>query len=137
MYAYTGFPRSLNALGEPMKVVDARKQRGVQDVLGREAGPVARGQELLELGAANQTKLFGAMFARQPRLAEPGTRHDGALQDAIPTPASTHGAPFLVALAADPTLVRTAFHPDRSRYARWRMASITTLIAREELRWLG
>lgn len=60
MVAYTGFPRSLNALGELMKVVDARKQRGVQDVPGREAGPVHRRQELLELGTANQTKLIGA-----------------------------------------------------------------------------
>ena len=60
MYAYTGFPRSLNALGELMKVVDARKQRGVQDAPGREAGPVPRGQELLDLGTANQTKLIGA-----------------------------------------------------------------------------
>jgi len=59
MYAYTGFPRSLNALGELMKVADARKQRGVQDAPGREPGPVPRGQELLELGTANQTKLIG------------------------------------------------------------------------------
>jgi 4-carboxymuconolactone decarboxylase len=60
MYAYTGFPRSLNALGELMKVVDARKQRGVQDAPGREPGPVPKGQQLLELGTANQTKLIGA-----------------------------------------------------------------------------
>jgi 4-carboxymuconolactone decarboxylase len=60
MYAYTGFPRSLNALGELMEVVDARKQRGVQDAPGREPGPVPKGQELLELGTANQTKLLAA-----------------------------------------------------------------------------
>ena len=60
MYAYTGFPRSLNALGEMMKVVDARKQRGVQDAPGREPAPVPQGQALLELGTANQTKLIGA-----------------------------------------------------------------------------
>jgi 4-carboxymuconolactone decarboxylase len=60
MYAYTGFPRSLNALGEMMKVVDARKQRGIQDAPGREPGPVPKGQELLALGTANQTKLVGA-----------------------------------------------------------------------------
>ncbi|CAN5693945.1 carboxymuconolactone decarboxylase family protein [soil metagenome] len=60
MYAYAGFPRSLNALGELMKVMDARKQRGVQDAPGREAGPVPQGQALLELGTANQTKLIGA-----------------------------------------------------------------------------
>ena len=40
LYAYTGFPRSLNALAELMKVVDARKQRGVQDAPGR--NPFAR-----------------------------------------------------------------------------------------------
>ena len=36
LYAYTGFPRSLNALGELMKVLEARKQRGIQDAPGRE-----------------------------------------------------------------------------------------------------
>jgi alkylhydroperoxidase/carboxymuconolactone decarboxylase family protein YurZ len=60
MYAYAGFPRSLNALGELMKVAEGRKQRGVQDAPGREAGPVPQGQALLELGTANQTKLIGA-----------------------------------------------------------------------------
>jgi 4-carboxymuconolactone decarboxylase len=60
MYAYTGFPRSLNALGEFMKVLDARKQRGVQDAPGREPGPVPAGKDLLALGTANQTKLSGA-----------------------------------------------------------------------------
>jgi len=60
LYAYAGFPRSLNALGELMKVVDARKQRGIQDALGRDPGPVPTGKELLAAGTANQTKLSGA-----------------------------------------------------------------------------
>src|SRR4051794_25355387 len=60
LYAYAGFPRSLNALGELMKVVDARKQRGVQDAPGRDPGPVPTGKELLAVGTANQTKLSGA-----------------------------------------------------------------------------
>lgn len=60
LYAYAGFPRSLNALAELMKVVDARKQRGVQDAAGRDPGPLPTGQELLALGTANQTKLSGA-----------------------------------------------------------------------------
>jgi 4-carboxymuconolactone decarboxylase len=60
MYAYTGFPRSLNALGELMKVVDARKQRGVQDAPGRDpATPIPSGKDLLAAGTANQTKLSG------------------------------------------------------------------------------
>lgn len=75
MYAYTGFPRSLNALGELMKVVDARKLRGVQDAPGREPGPVPKGQELLALGTANQTKLVGApvsgpLFEFSPAIDE-------------------------------------------------------------------
>src|SRR4051812_45046511 len=60
LYAYAGFPRSLNALGELMKVVEARRQRGVQDAPGRDPGPVPTGKELLALGTANQTKLSGA-----------------------------------------------------------------------------
>ena len=61
LYAYTGFPRSLNALGELMKVVEARKQRGIVDALGREpvqAIPV--GDELIAIGTANQTRISGA-----------------------------------------------------------------------------
>lgn len=60
LYAYTGFPRSLNALAELMKVLDARKQRGLQDPAGRDPGPVPTGKELLAVGTANQTKLSGA-----------------------------------------------------------------------------
>ncbi|MBZ9780161.1 carboxymuconolactone decarboxylase family protein [Pseudomonas sp. REP124] len=61
LYAYSGFPRSLNALGELMKVVEARKQRGVQDDPGREPGRVVPvGNELLAAGRANQTRIAGA-----------------------------------------------------------------------------
>lgn len=40
LYAYTGFPRSLNALNELMKVVETRKQRGIEDIEGK--APIAR-----------------------------------------------------------------------------------------------
>jgi quercetin dioxygenase-like cupin family protein len=60
LYAYAGFPRSLNALGELLKVVEARKQRGVQDLPGREAGrTVATGNELIVAGRTNQTEISG------------------------------------------------------------------------------
>jgi len=59
LYAYTGFPRSLNALGELMKVLDARKQRGIQDPAGREPTPLPPDSDILSLGTANQTKLLG------------------------------------------------------------------------------
>lgn len=60
MYAYAGFPRSLNALDQLMKVLDARQQRGLRDAPGREPAPVKTGRALLEAGTANQTKLAGA-----------------------------------------------------------------------------
>jgi len=61
LYAYAGFPRSLNALTELMKVVDARKQRGVQDEAGQApTRPIPSGDALLAAGTANQTRLIGA-----------------------------------------------------------------------------
>jgi alkylhydroperoxidase/carboxymuconolactone decarboxylase family protein YurZ len=61
LYAYAGFPRSLNALSELMKVVDARKQRGVQDEAGQApTRPIPSGDALLAAGTANQTRLIGA-----------------------------------------------------------------------------
>lgn len=61
LYAYTGFPRSLNALGELMKVLDARKQRGIHDAPGREPSRVIlTGDALLAAGKANQTRISGA-----------------------------------------------------------------------------
>ncbi|MBZ7184455.1 hypothetical protein FMK59_02000 [Klebsiella michiganensis] len=61
LYAYTGFPRSLNALSELMKVVEARKQRGIKDVEGKEpVAPIPVGDELRRVGTANQTKISGA-----------------------------------------------------------------------------
>ena len=60
LYAYAGFPRSLNALGELMKVVDARKQRGIDDAAGSEPSrSIPTGDALLAAGTANQTKLAG------------------------------------------------------------------------------
>ena len=61
LYAYVGFPRSLNALGELLKVVDARKQRGNEDAPGREPSrPIPTGDQLLAVGTANQTRISGA-----------------------------------------------------------------------------
>jgi 4-carboxymuconolactone decarboxylase len=76
LYAYAGFPRSLNALGELMKVLDARRQRGVQDAPGRDPSvPLPVGKELLALGTANQTRLSGApvrgpLFEFAPQVDE-------------------------------------------------------------------
>jgi alkylhydroperoxidase/carboxymuconolactone decarboxylase family protein YurZ len=63
LYAYAGFPRSLNALGELMKVLERRKERGITDQPGSDSGPVPVGDELLRVGTANQTKLVGVPVA--------------------------------------------------------------------------
>lgn len=64
LYAYAGFPRSLNALTELMKVLDARKQRGIQDAPGREPShAIPKGDALRAAGTANQTKLVGQPVA--------------------------------------------------------------------------
>jgi alkylhydroperoxidase/carboxymuconolactone decarboxylase family protein YurZ len=60
MYAYAGFPRSLNALTELMRVLDTRKGQGIEDASGRDPGPVPEGAALLAAGTANQTRLSGA-----------------------------------------------------------------------------
>lgn len=61
VYAYAGFPRSLNALGELMKVAEARRARGVDDAPGRAPSHAApQGAALLAAGTANQTKLSGS-----------------------------------------------------------------------------
>jgi len=64
LYAYTGFPRSLNALSELMKVVEARKQRGIKDVEGKEPlqGPLFDFAPVINQFL--QTHLFGDIFAR-------------------------------------------------------------------------
>lgn len=61
LYAYTGFPRSLNALNELMKVTQARKARGIHDAEGNTPErPIPVGDELQQLGRANQTRISGA-----------------------------------------------------------------------------
>jgi len=60
VYAYAGFPRSLNALSELMNVVQARRQQGIHDEAGREPGrPIPKGEALLAAGTVNQTTLVG------------------------------------------------------------------------------
>ena len=76
LYAYAGFPRSLNALTELMRVVDARRQRGLHDASGREPGrAIPQGDALRAAGTANQTKLVGQpvqgpVFDFAPAIAE-------------------------------------------------------------------
>ena len=60
MYAYAGFPRSLNALGAFMALLEQRRADGIADPAGNEPKPLPAGTNMLELGTANQTQLSGA-----------------------------------------------------------------------------
>lgn len=61
LYAYVGFPRSLNALAELMNLVAQRRQRGIHDAAGREPGAIVpTGDALIAIGTANQTTIAGA-----------------------------------------------------------------------------
>jgi quercetin dioxygenase-like cupin family protein/alkylhydroperoxidase/carboxymuconolactone decarboxylase family protein YurZ/quinol monooxygenase YgiN len=60
LYAYAGFPRSLNALNCLMSVLKERQAKGIKDDLGKEANPLPKNKSLLELGTEVQTKIVGA-----------------------------------------------------------------------------
>ncbi|MDW6004791.1 carboxymuconolactone decarboxylase family protein [Vibrio mangrovi] len=59
LYAYAGFPRSLNGLGTLMAVLAERQAQGIEDPQGSSASPLPTDQTSLEFGTANQTKLVG------------------------------------------------------------------------------
>ncbi|MGN0199841.1 MAG: carboxymuconolactone decarboxylase family protein [Candidatus Cryptobacteroides sp.] len=58
LYAYTGFPRSLNALGTLQKVM---QERGTSDD-GAESSPLPSGYDALKQGTEVQTRLVGQPF---------------------------------------------------------------------------
>jgi 4-carboxymuconolactone decarboxylase len=59
MYAYAGFPRSLNGLGTFQAVVEERRAAGITDDPGRPPAALPAGTDILKLGTANQTQLAG------------------------------------------------------------------------------
>lgn len=59
LYAYAGFPRSLNSIGTFMGVIEERQKKGVKDAAGREPSPLPANISSVELGTDIQTKLVG------------------------------------------------------------------------------
>ncbi|MEH6309123.1 carboxymuconolactone decarboxylase family protein [Olivibacter sp. CPCC 100613] len=59
VYAYAGFPRSLRGLQTFITVLDERKAKGIEDVVGAEASPIPDDQSKYERGKAILEKLSG------------------------------------------------------------------------------
>jgi len=59
LYAYTGFPRSLNGINTFMALMDERKKKGIQDEIGKEASPLPADMNKDEYGARVRAKLSG------------------------------------------------------------------------------
>lgn len=59
LYAYTGFPRSLNGIHTFMALMDERQGKGIQDETGREANPLPVDINKDEYGAKVRAKLAG------------------------------------------------------------------------------
>ena len=59
LYAYAGFPRSLNALNTFIAVLKDRKSKGITDQSGKEPSPLPADKDRLQFGTEMQTKLVG------------------------------------------------------------------------------
>jgi 4-carboxymuconolactone decarboxylase len=66
MYAYTGFPRSLNGINAFMSVMDERKAKGIRDEMGKEAGPMPADMNKDEYGAKVRAMLAGQEVTPPP-----------------------------------------------------------------------
>jgi len=64
MYAYAGFPRSLNGVNTFMSVIDERKKRGTKDVEGKTATPITDTADKYERGRKTLEKLTGQPQAK-------------------------------------------------------------------------
>ena len=60
LYAYAGFPRSLNGINTFIGVLEEREQKGIKDELGKEPSPMPASKSSIELGTEIQTRLIGA-----------------------------------------------------------------------------
>jgi 4-carboxymuconolactone decarboxylase len=60
LYAYAGFPRSLNGINTLIGVLEEREQKGIKDELGKEPSPMPASKSSIELGTEIQTRLIGA-----------------------------------------------------------------------------
>jgi 4-carboxymuconolactone decarboxylase len=59
MYAYCGFPRSLNGIGTFMGVTEEREKKGIKDKPGKEPNSLPANKSSIALGTEIQTHLAG------------------------------------------------------------------------------
>lgn len=60
MYAYAGFPRSLNGINTFIGVLEERNKKGIKDSPGREQSSIPANRNSIDLGTEIQTRLIGA-----------------------------------------------------------------------------
>ena len=66
LYAYAGFPRSLNGINTFMAVMDERQKKGIKDEIGKEASPLPPDMNKDEYGAKVRAKLGGTEVIPPP-----------------------------------------------------------------------
>ena len=66
LYAYTGFPRCLNASATLEKVFKERQAQGKQDATGEEPKTIPAGTDKYELGLSNLAAMMGADIPSRP-----------------------------------------------------------------------
>jgi alkylhydroperoxidase/carboxymuconolactone decarboxylase family protein YurZ len=59
LYAYCGFPRSLNGIHMLMALLEERRQHGINDTIGKEATPMPAGMNRDQYGAETRAKIGG------------------------------------------------------------------------------
>ncbi|UFS63056.1 carboxymuconolactone decarboxylase family protein [Sulfurimonas sp. HSL-3221] len=59
LYAYCGFPRSLNGINTFMEVMKVREAEGIKDTVGKAASPLPKGMDRDAYGAEIRRKLMG------------------------------------------------------------------------------
>ncbi|MFC3902320.1 Carboxymuconolactone decarboxylase family protein [Acinetobacter marinus] len=58
MYAYVGFPRSLNGINAMVEVLDERKAQGIKDTVGQDATPLPKDTDINAKGNQTRNDIF-------------------------------------------------------------------------------
>jgi alkylhydroperoxidase/carboxymuconolactone decarboxylase family protein YurZ len=66
IYAYAGFPRSLNALQTFAEVLNERRSKGISDPVGRDSSPLPANLDRGDFGARTRAKITGQAIDAPP-----------------------------------------------------------------------